>query len=217
MSDDEIAMTKRNHFRLPLVIALGVVAGALLVVAFAPAALADSWQAGVPIVPQCNTNWDAAQARFTNPCTLCDLLHLVEHIVNFIKTAVFIVAGLVILIAGFIILTAEGSGRQKIGKEMITKAIVGLVIMLVSYVVVMTILWILLPGPIGSNTRAAFRIGAGGFEIECNPAERTSPGVGTQPPSEQPRPPRPAALPGTPTVNVSQWCPGTVEERKQRV
>ncbi len=217
MSNDEMAMTKRNRFRLPLCIILGLVAGVLVVSAFAPAALADSWQAGNPIVPQCNTTWDQANARFTNQCTLCDLLHLVEHIVNFIIKTIFVVAGLLVMVAGFIILTAEGSGRQKIGREMLTKVVIGIVIMLISYVAVMTFLWILLPNPTDPATRAQFRIGIGGFEIECNPTVRVGGGPTTTTGREEPRPPRPGALPDTPTVDVNKWCPGTVEERKQRI
>lgn len=211
-----MAMTKRSRFHLPLVIVLGLVAGALLIVAFAPGVSAHTWKAGEPIVPQCNTTWDSANAKFTNPCTLCDLLDLGAHIVNFIVWAAFAVAGILVVVAGFIILTAEGSGRQKIGKEMITKVIVGIVIMLISYVVVMTFLWILLPNATDPNTRAQFRIGVGGFEIQCNPAGKT--GVGTDPGnSGKPSGPTSPVLPRVVAVDVSRWCPGTLEEREQRV
>lgn len=216
MSNDE--MMSRNQVRLLLPIVLGVVVGALLVVAVAPGVSAHTWRAGESIVPQCSTNWDATTARFTNPCTLCDLLDLVAHIVNFIIWTAFAVAGILVVVAGFIILTAESSGREKFGKEMITKVIIGIVIMLLSYLIVMVILWVLLPNPTAPNTRAQFRIGVGGFEIQCNPAVRsgtsTGSGTGGRPPEISP-PVLPG--PGTGAVDVNRWCPGTLAEREQRV
>ncbi len=195
----------------------GLALGVILVFAAAPAGFAQS-DFSTGIVPRCNTNWNAEAARFNDPCTLCHLFELSSNVINFfVRLIMFPAASILIIVGGGFMLTSASSGRYKTGKEIITKAIWGIVIVLVAYVLVMTILWVLLPDPTGENTRKSFRIGVGGFEIQCTPAERISPDRETRPSSEQPRPPRVGALPDTPVVAVSRWCPGTVEERRSRL
>ncbi len=104
---------------------LSLVAGFLLLVAPFPAF--------AQLVP-CGTS-------STPPCTVCHLFLLVDNITQWLVTIGFALAGLIIAWGGILILAAAGSPSQmQSGKNAIKAAVVGLVIILVSWIVVDTLI-----------------------------------------------------------------------------
>lgn len=80
-------------------------------------------------------------------CTWCQLMVLFKNIIDFMLYLIFPLAAVMIVYGGFLIMTAAGS-PAKIGKgrEVITAAIVGLLIALFSYFIIDTIIKIIAVG-----------------------------------------------------------------------
>jgi len=80
-------------------------------------------------------------------CTWCNLMEMFSNIVRFLLYIIFPIAAAMIVIGGISIMTAAGS-PQKItkGKEIITAAIIGLLIALFSYLIIDTIIKIIAVG-----------------------------------------------------------------------
>lgn len=168
-------LTRRAYFSWCVA---GLALGLVLFFVVAPAASAQT-DFSMGIVPRCNVDWNEQTARFNNPCTLCHLFELAGNVINFfVRLIMFPAASILIIVGGGFMLTSASSQRYKTGKEIITKTVIGIVIVLVSYVAVMTILWVLLPDPTGENTRRSFRIGVNGFQIQCTPSPRPQPSDG---------------------------------------
>src|SRR4030043_291303 len=89
------------------------------------------WAQGIlsgPLVP-CGT------AINPNPCTLCDIFKVAKNIIDFLLLIIFFVATIFIVIGGIRMLTSAGSPEHvDRGKRMITAAIVGVIIALVSWI-----------------------------------------------------------------------------------
>lgn len=74
-------------------------------------------------------------------CTFCHLLVLIQKIIDYMIYLVFPLSAVMIVIGGGYILTAGGSeSRVSKGKEIITAAIVGLLIALMSWLIIDTII-----------------------------------------------------------------------------
>lgn len=85
----------------------------------------------------------------TDSCTFCDLARLGQNIINFALYLVFPISAIMIVVGGIFILTAGGSeARVSKGREIITAAIVGLLIALFSWLILDTIFRVL------ANTQA---------------------------------------------------------------
>ncbi|MCX6702413.1 MAG: pilin [Candidatus Wolfebacteria bacterium] len=77
-------------------------------------------------------------------CTFCDLLKLLDNVIGFIFKIIFPLAAVMVVIGGFMIMFSAGNpGRAAKGKEVITAAIIGIVIALISWLVLDTIFKIL--------------------------------------------------------------------------
>lgn len=75
------------------------------------------------------------------PCTLCDLLVMVNNIVNFLTAISISIATIMILWGGFLLLMAAGNEEKlKSAKSVLTTAIIGLVIVLVSWIIINTLI-----------------------------------------------------------------------------
>jgi len=80
-------------------------------------------------------------------CTWCNLMQLFSNIVNFMLYLIFPVAATMIVIGGIYIMTAAGSpAKVSKGREIITAAIIGLLIALFSYLIIDTIIKIIAVG-----------------------------------------------------------------------
>ena len=82
------------------------------------------------------------------PCTICDLWHLSDHLINFI---IFALMGPLVILAlvwgGFTYLTSNGDPKKvSQGTSMITGAVIGLVISLAAWLIVDTVIKTLAKG-----------------------------------------------------------------------
>lgn len=75
-------------------------------------------------------------------CSICDLFQLIDNIIDFaVKTLVPVLATLMIIVGAFILMTAGGSETQlSKGKDIIRATIVGIVIILISWLIIDTIM-----------------------------------------------------------------------------
>jgi amino acid transporter len=82
-----------------------------------------------PIVP-CGTKANP------NSCTLCDIFVMIQMIIDFVTAGLFVLAGIFVAVGGVRILASAGSPEHvDAGKRMITSAITGIVIALLSWVI----------------------------------------------------------------------------------
>lgn len=71
-----------------------------------------------------------------NPCTLCDIFVMIQMIIDFVTAGLFVLAGIFVAVGGVRILASAGSPEHvEAGKKMITYAITGIVIALLSWVI----------------------------------------------------------------------------------
>jgi len=76
-----------------------------------------------------------------NPCNWCFFGELFSRVVDFIMKLVFPLAAVMIVVGGAMIMTAGGSsGRFEKGKEMITGAVIGILVALLSWIFIDTII-----------------------------------------------------------------------------
>jgi len=89
----------------------------------------------------------AAIVPCTTNCTICDLLKLVQNIINFFLSVSVPLATAMILAGGILILTAgDSQKRLEWGKTILTNAIVGFAIILAGWLFINTILlWLINP------------------------------------------------------------------------
>lgn len=78
----------------------------------------------------------------SDPCTACDLLVLAQNVLQFaLKMAFLIVIGFVVY-GGFRWIFSMGKEEYiKAGQQIITNAIIGLVIILTAWIIVNTVFW----------------------------------------------------------------------------
>lgn len=96
-----------------------------------------------PIVPQCTGN-EINAVTGERLCTLCDLLTLIDNIVKFLATVGPLVAIGFVMYGGFYILLSGGNPNfRTTGRKIITSALIGLAIVLASWIIVSTIFLII--------------------------------------------------------------------------
>lgn len=89
----------------------------------------------------------AAIVPCTTNCTICDLLKLVQNIINFLTQISVSLATAMILTGGILILTAgDSEKRLDLGKTVLTNAIVGFAIVLAGWLFINTVMnWLVNP------------------------------------------------------------------------
>jgi len=86
----------------------------------------------------------------TPPCTWCHLMQLIKNVIDFLMYIVIPLAAVMIVVGGIFIMTAGGSTeRVSKGREIVTAAIVGLLIALLSWLIIDTIIKIIAGGSFG--------------------------------------------------------------------
>jgi len=103
-----------------------------------------------------------------NPCTLCDIFVMAKNIIDFLLLIIFFVATIFIVIGGIRMLTSAGSPEHvDRGKRMITAAIVGVIIALLSWILLAELFIAL----VGKTTAEGGDVGQGfpwpWNEIQC--------------------------------------------------
>ena len=74
-------------------------------------------------------------------CTLCDIFKMLQTIITFIGAAIFVIATIFVGVGGIIMLTSGGSpDKVGQGKAMITNAVIGIIIALLSWVIINEVL-----------------------------------------------------------------------------
>lgn len=82
-----------------------------------------------------------------DPCTWCHLMQLFKNVINFLMYIAFPLAAVMIVVGGIMIMTAGGSTeRVAKGKEIVTAAVIGLLIALLSWLIIDTIIGIIAVG-----------------------------------------------------------------------
>lgn len=89
-----------------------------------------------PLIPQCSPN-----------CGFYDLLHLVNHVINWVIMISFPVAAGVFAWAGFKLMTTGISDQKSAAKAMLLKVFIGFVFILSAWIIVGTITNNLLRSP----------------------------------------------------------------------
>ncbi len=80
-------------------------------------------------------------------CSWCSLMQLFKNIIDFMLYLIFPLAAVMIVVGGFNIMTAAGSpAKISKGREIITAAVVGLLIALFSYFIIDTIVKVIAVG-----------------------------------------------------------------------
>ncbi len=81
-----------------------------------------------------------------NPCTYCDLLQLVKNVIDFLVYLIFPIAAIMIIWGGIVVMTAGDSAeRAGEGRKIITAAVVGILIALLSWLILDTIIQVTAP------------------------------------------------------------------------
>ncbi|MGB9726568.1 MAG: hypothetical protein ACP5OX_00680 [Minisyncoccia bacterium] len=98
-------------------------------------------------------------------CTICDLLVLLQNIIEFVIRAAFIICIVLIIYGGFRWLLSFGNKDNiAIGQKTIFNALVGLLIVLAAWLIIHTIFWLLSPKIEGiDNLKSTW------FKLECYP------------------------------------------------
>lgn len=83
----------------------------------------------------------------TNPCTFDDLFRLIYLIVNMVISAAGLIAVLFIVIGGARMILANGdTGTIKAAKDTMRDAVIGLIIIMMSYLIIGYVVSLMLPG-----------------------------------------------------------------------
>src|SRR4030043_977625 len=76
-----------------------------------------------------------------NPCKLCHIFVMAKTIIDFIFKVVAVLAALMFVIGGFTLLTSAGNpSRTENGRKILTSTVIGLAIVLGSWLVINTIM-----------------------------------------------------------------------------
>ncbi|MBM3281141.1 MAG: hypothetical protein FJY91_00075 [Candidatus Harrisonbacteria bacterium] len=87
-----------------------------------------------PLLPKCSGRPLPNGEAF---CTLCDLLKLLDNFIKLFATLAPILAGMFMMWGGLVILTSgESQERIKAGKNIIKTALIGLIIVMASWVII---------------------------------------------------------------------------------
>ncbi|MDP3947500.1 MAG: pilin [bacterium] len=124
-------------------------------------------------------------------CTVCHVWVLLDNVVKLLIIIAFAVGAIGIVVGGFFIMTAGGSeSRVKKGREIITTAVVGIVIVLVAWVVLNSLFQFLAEGVEGWDPRLWNQIqcdaSAAATQQGPTPAPSPSPGGSTPLPAPAP-------------------------------
>lgn len=110
------------------------------------------WKPGDSIVP-CGNIKDA-NGNVVNPCTKCELLHLVRHVIDFLTIAATpILATFFFVVAGvFLMMGGANPGMLSTGKRIFKDTFIGLVIVMMAWLITNTIIRTLAdPSALGGN------------------------------------------------------------------
>ena len=87
-----------------------------------------------------------AKGNIVNPCNYCYFLQLIKNVIDFLTYLVFPLATAMIIYGGFTMMFDMGSSeRHQKGRQIITKAVTGILIALLAWLVIDTIIKVIAP------------------------------------------------------------------------
>ena len=110
--------------------------------------------------------------EYPTMCTTCDFLALIQNILTLVFKYSFVVGAIFIMIAGFSMMFAQGhEGKVKLAWKSITNVIIGIVILLSSWLIVNTLLYYL----VDVNDAAGAKLKNNWYHLECHPDTTQAP------------------------------------------
>lgn len=183
----------RRKFRTSFILRSGIWSFLFLATCYILLAPSSSaWVIGDPIVP-CGPNYtDSSGATVTrDPCTQCELLHLVDNLMDFILVAAApILATFFFLVAGvYIMLGGAKPDMLATGKRIFSSALIGIIIVMLAWLITNTLITTLIAptltlGNMPFNSADWWQLYCGTINLNPNP-----PGSGNQPLPPPPPPP----------------------------
>lgn len=80
----------------------------------------------------------------SQPCTACDLLVLAENVIHFVLITAFTIVVIFAIMAGFRMIFSGGNEANiKAAQKSLSTALIGLAIILCSYLIVNTVFWLM--------------------------------------------------------------------------
>ena len=103
----------------------------------------------LPFIAKAKGIWDGISCNVTGPCSLCDGLKLLSNIIDFMTELTFVIAAGMIIYGGVRIMVPPGDSKKNFtdAKKIIWNAILGLIVVLVSWLLVKEVLQILSGDP----------------------------------------------------------------------
>lgn len=155
-------------------ISLALVLAVVLIVAAFPVHSAFADGLSGPIVTKCSA---ADQAGFSGACQLCDLVTLARQIINFAVAFAVIVATLMFTYAGVLYFTSSAKDNIKKAHGIFVNVLVGLVIILASWLVIDLIMRTLTGQQITAGTFGPWNT----FQCQNYPTTQNLPALGELP------------------------------------
>jgi len=130
----------------------------------APAPVPPAAPGALTPIVQCGGYLDDGVTR-QPACTLCDLFEMISRIIRLVIIYGFAIGGMMLVVGG-IMMYFGGSNPSMLSnaKSMVKNVIIGIVVMLVSFLIVFTVIHVLS----GGTADTMFNLKSGGFYIECN-------------------------------------------------
>lgn len=163
----------------------------LIIGIFVPTVV-GAWVIGDPIVP-CGPNYtDSSGATVTrDPCTQCELLHLVDNLMDFILVAAApILATFFFLVAGvYIMLGGAKPDMLATGKRIFSSALIGIIIVMLAWLITNTLITTLIAptltlGNMPFNSADWWQLYCGTINLNPNPPGSGGGGGGGNPPPQ---------------------------------
>lgn len=105
-----------------------------------------------PEAAQAQNGFVSCEGTWNDPCDFCDLVSTARNILDFLITIAVIIAVIIIVFAGLRLTTSAGNVAAKdAAKGYMTNAIIGLILVLVSWLIIDTIMKVLVDQEVGAG------------------------------------------------------------------
>lgn len=117
----------------------------LIIIVALCAVIAPSFVSAAGLVPCGDTSKVTSSTGDDDPCDFCDLFELIDRVFDFVAMKLTPVVSVVALIIGAIFMMAGGANEslKQRGKQVLTGTIIGVAIVLLSWVIIDTVIGII--------------------------------------------------------------------------
>ena len=117
-----------------------------------PVCVITLWYSFVPEAVQAQNGFVSCEGTWNDPCDFCDLVSTARNILDFLITIAVIIAVIIIVFAGLRLTTSAGNVAAKdAAKGYMTNAIIGLILVLISWLIIDTIMKVLVDQEVGAG------------------------------------------------------------------